>query len=167
MANLRLQPPEVYERENSVFVCIKHEPLASVEATIMEYLNNHANITNKIARHETGIQSEGTIKEAFYRLKDRQLIELVLGRSKKTAAWCKFGIQDENLENENSLYKMYPQYEQLVINNLKNNQLITKINKKSLITGSFLIFHFLFSVSHYYDKRLKPYFIISLFFLEQ
>ncbi len=125
MANLRLQPPEVYERENSVFVCIKHEPLASAEATIMGYLTNHANITNKIARKETGIQSEGTIKEAFYRLRDRHLIEPVTGRSKKTAAWCKFGTQDENLENENSQYKMYPQYEQLVMNNLENNQVIT------------------------------------------
>lgn len=125
MANLRLQPPEVYKRENSVFVCIKHEPLASVEATIMKYLANYESITNKIARQETGIQSEGTIKEAFYRLKDRHLIESVIGRSKKTAAWCKVGTQDENLENENSPYKIYPQYEQLVIDNLKINQVIT------------------------------------------
>lgn len=133
MANLRLQPPEVYERENSVLVCIKHEPLASVETTIMKYLANHENITNKIARKETGIKSEGTIKEAFYRLKDRHLIEPVPARSRSNAAWRKVGSQDEDLENENSPYEMYPQYEQLVINYLIVNQIITNSIAREII----------------------------------
>ncbi|MEH1803897.1 hypothetical protein [Nostoc sp.] len=122
MARLRLQPPEIYETETSVAVHIKHEALASVEATIMLYLEKHKEITNKIARNETGIRSEGTIKQAFYRLKDRGLIEAVPGRARSNAAWRKVGINDTDSENAISMYEMYPQYEQLIMDYLVDHE---------------------------------------------
>ena len=36
---LRLKQPEIIEKENSVMVVIKHEPLASPEEMVMEYRN--------------------------------------------------------------------------------------------------------------------------------
>ena len=125
MARLRLQPPEIYETETSVVVHIKHEPLASIEATIMAYLDEHKEITNKIARQETGIGSEATIKEAFCRLRDRGLIEAVLGRAKRNAAWRKIGTIDYSQENVISVYEMYPEYEQLVMNYLTDHEEIS------------------------------------------
>lgn len=128
MAKLRLQPPEIYETEASVVVHIKHEHLASVEATIMTYLENNKEVTNKIARRETGIRSEGTIKQAFYRLKARGLIEPVPARAKSNAAWRKVGTidkQDEQLEDALLPYEMYREYERLIINYLAEHEEIT------------------------------------------
>ncbi|QSJ15172.1 putative DNA binding domain-containing protein [Nostoc sp. UHCC 0702] len=125
MARLRLQPPEIHETETSVAVYIKHEPLASVEATIMLYLEHNREITNKIARKETGIASEATIKQAFYKLRNSGLIEAVPGKAKNNAAWRKVGSFDNNLENTISIYDMYPEYERLIMDYLVDHEQIT------------------------------------------
>lgn len=125
MAKLRLKPPEIYEKDTSVLVNIKHEPLASVEATIMEYLDTHEEISNKIGRKQTGIRSEGTIKQAFYRLRDKGLIEPVPGRPKNQAAWRKIKETEGLGEDSPSIYDLYPQYEQIVMDYLADNEEIT------------------------------------------
>jgi ATP-dependent DNA helicase RecG len=131
MAKLRLQPPDIKETENSVIVYIKHEPLASIEAQIMSYLEKHKEITNKIARKETGIRSEATIKGAFYRLRDSGLIEAVPKRAKSNAAWRRVGTIDEDSENAISSYEMYSEYERLVMDYLEEHEEITnRIGRK-------------------------------------
>jgi ATP-dependent DNA helicase RecG len=55
----------------------------------MDYLSNHPEITNKIARELTGITSENTMKEVFLRLQKRKLIQRVPGRAGASAAWQK------------------------------------------------------------------------------
>ncbi|MEG4859212.1 ATP-binding protein [Microcoleus sp. K1-B6] len=131
MAKLRLQPPDIKETENSVIVYIKHEPLASIEAQIMSYLEKHKEITNKIARKETGIRSEATIKQAFYRLRDNGLIEAVPKRAKSNAAWRRVGTIDEDSENAISSYEMYSEYERLVMDYLEEHEKITnRIGRK-------------------------------------
>jgi ATP-dependent DNA helicase RecG len=87
MKRLRLKPPIIEERGNSVLVSIRHEPLATPEQSVMDYLENHAEITNKVARELTGIRSENSMKEVFYRLRDRGLIEKVPNRSQARNAW--------------------------------------------------------------------------------
>jgi ATP-dependent DNA helicase RecG len=89
MQRSRLKPPVVLETDNSVVVQIKHEPLASPEESVMDYLENHATITNRIARQLTGITSENTMKEVFYRLAKSGLIERVPGKRGASAAWQK------------------------------------------------------------------------------
>jgi ATP-dependent DNA helicase RecG len=125
MAKLRLQPPDIKETENSVIVYIKHEPLASIEAQIMSYLEKHKEITNKIARKETGIRSEATIKQAFYRLRDSRLIEAVPRRAKSNAAWRRVGTIDEDSENAISSYEIYSEYQQLIMDYLEEHEEIT------------------------------------------
>jgi len=63
----------------------------------MDYLANHTEITNRIARDLTGISSENTMKEVFLRLAKRKLIERVPGRKGAASAWRKFvyGGQEE------------------------------------------------------------------------
>jgi len=80
MNKLRLKPPIIEERENSVLVILRHESLGSPEQLVMEYLNSHPEITNAIGRELTGIKSENSMKNVFYRLRDRNLIEIIPGK---------------------------------------------------------------------------------------
>ena len=56
----------------------------------MDYLANHEEITNRLARGLTGISSENTTKEVFLRLAKRFLIERVPGRKGASSAWQKY-----------------------------------------------------------------------------
>lgn len=89
MRSLRLKEPVVKETENSVLVIIRHEPLASPEDAVMEYLETRDEINNRTARRITGITSENAMKNVFYRLRDQDLIEMVPGRRGRSSAWCK------------------------------------------------------------------------------
>lgn len=81
MNKLRLKAPEISELENSVLVVIKHEKLASPEEIVIEYLLNNDSIKNGTGRTITGIKSENTMKNVFYRLRDRGFIVLVKGHN--------------------------------------------------------------------------------------
>ena len=89
MKRLRLKPPIVEQTASSVVVRIKHEPLATPEQSIMDYLENHDEITNRTARALTGIRSENSMKEVFYRLRDSGLLAQVPNRSQAKKAWYK------------------------------------------------------------------------------
>jgi ATP-dependent DNA helicase RecG len=89
MKRSRLKPPIIKEMENAVVVEIRHDKLASPEESVMDYLANHSEITNRIARELTGINSENTMKNVFLRLAERNLIEPVPGRKGAASAWQK------------------------------------------------------------------------------
>lgn len=89
MSKLRLKAPVITETANSVLVTIRHEALASPEEAVMEYLETHDEIVNRIGREITGIASENSMKNVFYRLRDRGLIEPVPGRVGFASAWRK------------------------------------------------------------------------------
>ena len=55
----------------------------------MDYLNSNDLITNSIGRELTGIQSENAMKRVFNRLRQREMIEPVPGRSGFGSAWQK------------------------------------------------------------------------------
>jgi ATP-dependent DNA helicase RecG len=91
MQKSRLKPPVIRETENSVVVEIRHDRLASAEETVMDYLENHPDITNRLARELTGILSENTMKVIFLRMAKRNLIERVPGRTRgQNSAWRKY-----------------------------------------------------------------------------
>jgi ATP-dependent DNA helicase RecG len=69
---------------------IRHDRLASSEESVMDYLANHDEITNRVARELTGTASENTMKEVFLRLAKRNLIERVPGRKGASSAWRKY-----------------------------------------------------------------------------
>jgi ATP-dependent DNA helicase RecG len=98
MKRLRLRPPVIEQTASSVVVKIRHEPLATPEESIMDYLENHPEITNRTARALTGIRSENSMKEVFYRLRDRGLIDQVRDRSQARKAWYK--IQNPPADSE-------------------------------------------------------------------
>lgn len=87
MKKLRLKEPIIEESENSVIVTIKHEPLATPEEEVLKFLEHNDEITNRIGRQINGIQSENTMKNVFYRLRERGIIEPIPGRRGKNSAW--------------------------------------------------------------------------------
>ncbi|MRD46487.1 ATP-dependent DNA helicase RecG [Caenimonas koreensis DSM 17982] len=89
MQKLRLKAPVIDETENAVRVDIKHEPMASPEQSVMDYLENHTEIKNGIARELTGITSENSMKDVFLRLAKSNLIERVPDKKGAAAAWQK------------------------------------------------------------------------------
>lgn len=89
MQKLRLKRPEFIETESSVLVVLRHESLASPEQIVLEYLNDHDEITNAIARDLTGIKSENTMKNVFYRLRDGGQLEQAPKIPGKKHAWRK------------------------------------------------------------------------------
>ena len=100
MERLRLKPPVVKETNSSLIVQIKHDPLASPEQLIMDYLENHPEITNRVARQLTGIRSENSMKEVFYRLRDSGLLDQVPHRSQARKAWQKVKSEDTDSDND-------------------------------------------------------------------
>lgn len=89
MEKIRLKKPEFQVTESSLIVTLKHESLASPEQIVLEYLKHNEEITNQIARDLTGIKSENTMKNVFYRLRDGGQLEQVPKVPGKKHAWRK------------------------------------------------------------------------------
>lgn len=87
MKEVRLKEPIIRNTSTKVIVILPHEPLASPEEQIMQYLETHEEITNEIARNITGIRSENKVKACFYRLKDNDYIEMVPNKKGVKSAW--------------------------------------------------------------------------------
>lgn len=87
MKEWKLKSPEIYEDGNYVRVVIPHAPLASPSDAILKFLDNNDRITNRQAREITGIRSENLVKNEFYKLKDKGLIERVPGLKGPLSAW--------------------------------------------------------------------------------
>lgn len=89
MRKMKLQSPELVEREHAVVVYIRHEPLPVVDGVIMEYLDTHEEVTNQTIRELSGITSEREVRQAFYRLRKAGLIEIIPERARSKRAWRK------------------------------------------------------------------------------
>lgn len=89
MKQLKLKDPVITELDHSVLVNIRHERLASPEQMVMEYLEDHDEITNRIVRDLTGIGSENKVKNVFYALSQSGQIQRVPDKRGNKAAWQK------------------------------------------------------------------------------
>lgn len=87
MQKMKLKDPIIQVKENSVIVYLKHEPLASPEELVMDYLNSNETITNSIARKICHIGSENVVKRVFERLINRGLIERIPELKGKSTAY--------------------------------------------------------------------------------
>lgn len=67
---------------------IAHNPLASPDEAVLQYLEKNELITNGVARNLTGTRSENAMKAVFYKLRDQELIEPIKSpKGNKTIAW--------------------------------------------------------------------------------
>jgi ATP-dependent DNA helicase RecG len=89
MNELGLKEPTIQELENNVLVVIKHEPLASPEEAIMDYLESHDIINNRQARKITHISADYRVKSIFGRMQEKGMIEQVPGTRTSNTAYRK------------------------------------------------------------------------------
>ena len=87
MREMKLKLPSIEQSGGYVKVVLKHEPLATPEEIILEYLKGNAEITNRIARDLCYIGSENKMKGILQRLVKKNLIELVPGTTRYSAAY--------------------------------------------------------------------------------
>ncbi len=87
MKEWKLQPPTIVEKDNTVIVTIPHVPLASASELIMNFLKKNDRIANRQAREITGIKSENSIKQEFYKLRDGGYLERVPNLGGASSAW--------------------------------------------------------------------------------
>lgn len=102
MKEARLKAPEFRFEGNYFVVRIGHTPLARPEELILEYLETHTEITNKVAREITGIQSENLVKQRFYNLQKAGSLEKVPGKKGSLSAWRKV---EEHSNSDDSSYQ--------------------------------------------------------------
>lgn len=89
MHKLGLREPQIRAKENSVLVIIRHEPLASPEEAIMDYLDKNPTIKNKKAREITHITADYRIKSIFGRMVEAEMIEQVPNTRTSSTAYRK------------------------------------------------------------------------------
>lgn len=87
MAEAKLKAPTFALEDNSFLVTIEHTPLARPQEIVLQYIRNHNEITNAVARELTAINSENSMTEVFYDLRDAGVIERVPGKAGNKSAW--------------------------------------------------------------------------------
>lgn len=89
MRRIRLQDPEVTEREQSVVVYIRHTRLSTPAQIVMEYLEQHETITNQVGREITGLRRDVQMKDVFVALRRQGLLEKTPGTRGRATTWRK------------------------------------------------------------------------------
>jgi len=87
MREMKLKPPVIEQSGGYVKVVLRHEPLATPEEIIVQYLHENDQITNRISRDLCFIGSENKMKGILQRLVRKGLIELVPGTTRYSAAY--------------------------------------------------------------------------------
>jgi ATP-dependent DNA helicase RecG len=80
MRKLRLRDPLIEQKENSIWVTLKHEKLATPEEKIVEFLRHNEEINNSKAREITFIGSENAVKRIFNKMIAAGMIKKISGR---------------------------------------------------------------------------------------
>jgi ATP-dependent DNA helicase RecG len=87
MREIKLKDPIIEQRGTYVKVALKHESLASPEEIILDYLGKHPKIRNQEARQICFIGSENQMKRILQSMVRKNLIELLPGTTRATAAY--------------------------------------------------------------------------------
>ena len=87
MREMKLKEPEIILEDIRVKVILRHEPLASPEELILNYLEEHDQIANRNARQLTFIGSENKMKRILQNMVARDILELVPNTTRFTAAY--------------------------------------------------------------------------------
>lgn len=87
MRAMKLKDPVITQEAGNVIVTLRNESLASPEEMIIEHLQKHGKITNKTARRICYIGSENKIKRIFQKMMGQNIIEMVPGTTRYTAAY--------------------------------------------------------------------------------
>jgi ATP-dependent DNA helicase RecG len=92
MESLGLKAPIIAQDDNNVIVTIRHEPLASPEEAVMDYLETHPTINNKEARKVAHVIADHRMKGIFNKMVDKGMIEQVPGTRTSNTAYRKASV---------------------------------------------------------------------------
>ena len=123
MQKLHLKDPIIEQKNNKVIVYIHHEPLASLEETIMNLLESNELVTRSIIKKHIYIDSDHRLNKAIKQLTTRQLIEK---ESQSRGAYKKYKVRSPLLD------RLRPY--QIEAIELIKNKLDTEKNNKVLIS---------------------------------
>ena len=87
MREMKLKDPVILQEGGYVKVVLRHEPLATPDEIILEYLSTHDEIANREAREICYIGSENKMKRILQQLVTKGLIESVPERTRYNAAY--------------------------------------------------------------------------------
>lgn len=87
MRELKLRDPVIEQSGGYVVVTLRHERLGTPEELILDFLNTHDEIRNKDAREICYIGSENRMKTILQRMVKNDILELVPGTTRYTAAY--------------------------------------------------------------------------------
>ena len=87
MREMKLKDPIITQQGGYVKVVLRHEPLATPEEIILDYLRTHHEIANREAREICYIGSENKMKRILQQMVSKGLIETVPGRTRYNAAY--------------------------------------------------------------------------------
>lgn len=87
MREMKLKDPIITQEGGYVKVVLRHEPLATPEEIILEYLRSHDEIANREAREICYIGSENKMKRILQQMVSKGLIESVPERTRYNAAY--------------------------------------------------------------------------------
>jgi ATP-dependent DNA helicase RecG len=104
MRAMKLKDPIIGQEGGYVIVTLKHEPLATPEEIILEYLQTHDQIANRQAREICYIGSENKMKVILQRMMRNDLIERVPNTTRYTAAYRLKKEPESKQPDEGSLF---------------------------------------------------------------
>jgi ATP-dependent DNA helicase RecG len=87
MRAMKLKDPVIIQEGGYVKVTLRHEPLATPEEIILDYLRTHDEIANRTAREICYIGSENKMKRILQQMVTKRLIESVPERTRYNAAY--------------------------------------------------------------------------------
>ena len=87
MKEAKLSDPVFMVDGSSFVVTLGHTTLARPQEIVMQYLENHDEITNSKARELCGIRSENRMKDVFYDLRDAGKIQRHPERNGSRSSW--------------------------------------------------------------------------------
>ncbi|MBD2527568.1 ATP-binding protein [Nostoc sp. FACHB-133] len=89
MNMLGLKPPKIEQKSNSFIVYIRHEPLASAEEIILDYLNKHEQMNVSVIKTLCYFKSDYDYKKIIRGLVKRDLISHIPNAKGKKSAYRK------------------------------------------------------------------------------
>lgn len=87
MLEAKLSKPKIVVERDAVTVVLGHTPVARPQEIVLEYLDTHAEITNRVGRQICNISSESVMHKVFTSLAATGRLERVPSKAGNKAAW--------------------------------------------------------------------------------
>jgi len=99
MLEAKLSKPRIIVGRDAVTVVLGHTPVARPQEIVLEYLETHSEISNRVGRQICNISSESVMHKVFTSLASAGRLERVPGKAGNKAAWRVSGANTARAED--------------------------------------------------------------------